>query len=172
MSAVGAHNPQVLPIPVSLALERIKTIACSSRHTLILSFLGNVYSCGENSEGALGHGDNFTRSTFTLIQLPEPVPKFDKIAAGSGVIGSHSMAIDSEGFLYSWGVAYASGLGKITKPILSPELVDTFPEDEYYSATRNHPATSNTGSAGIDEEPDSIQNDRNLVKEIACGVNY
>ena len=36
----GNYSPYPLPIPKSLALERIKQIACSPRHTLILSFLG------------------------------------------------------------------------------------------------------------------------------------
>ena len=116
----------------TLALERVKTIACSVRHTLVLSCLGNVYVCGENSEGALGLGDMHSRNVLTLLQWPMPPgsmdapPKIAKIAAGSGPIGSHSMCIDNEGMLYGWGVPQAVGLGSL-KPVMAPRLIDTFP---------------------------------------------
>ena len=45
-----------------------------------------------------------------------------------GAIGSHSLALTSDGILYSWGVPHATGLGRI-KPCLSPQIVDTFPID-------------------------------------------
>jgi alpha-tubulin suppressor-like RCC1 family protein len=54
-------QPRAVPVPPSLVLERIKMVACSPRHTLVLSFLGTVYACGENTEGALGTGDVLSR---------------------------------------------------------------------------------------------------------------
>lgn len=121
LATEGSFPPLTIPIPVSLALERIRMIACSPRHTLILSYIGNIYSCGENTEGALGVGDTYTRTSFTLVSFPQVDdggadddavgPKFVKVAAGSGVIGSHSMAIDSENNLYSWGTRYLTGHG-------------------------------------------------------------
>lgn len=127
------YAPRPVPIPPSLALERIKMIACSPRHTLLLTALGNVYCCGENSEGALGLGDLRFRAHICLLPWPidpdapsAPPPKIVKIAAGSASIGSHSMAIDADGRLYGWGVPYAVGHGG-TKPVLSPKTIDTFP---------------------------------------------
>jgi hypothetical protein len=43
-----------------------------------------------------------------------------KIAAGSGTIGSHSLALTSDGSVYSWGVPHATGLGI---HILSNQLI-------------------------------------------------
>lgn len=137
------HAPRPVPMPASLALERIKYIACSARHTLVLSCLGNLYVCGENSEGALGLGDMRSRNVLTLLQWPmggsnktdssaggasilDAPPKIAKVAAGCGPIGSHSMCIDSEGLLYGWGVPQAVGLGSV-QPVLAPRLIDTFP---------------------------------------------
>merc|ERR1719197_1552216 len=99
-------------MPKSLALEKIKMISCSPRHTLILSSIGNIYSCGENSEGALGLGDAAPRPSFELVMVPDTTdrdrpPSFIAVAAGSGTIGSHSMAIEEGGCLYSWGVAFS-----------------------------------------------------------------
>jgi hypothetical protein len=45
-------------------------IACSPKHTLVLSFLGTMFSSGENSEGALGVGDVKSRTNLTRIFMP------------------------------------------------------------------------------------------------------
>ena len=64
------YHPRPIPIPPSLAMERIKMLACSPRHTLLLTVLGNIYCCGENSEGALGLGDLRPRHCVTLLTWP------------------------------------------------------------------------------------------------------
>lgn len=55
------HSPRPVPLEAPILLERIRMIACSSRHTLLLTYFGSLYSCGDNAEGALGHGDMFSR---------------------------------------------------------------------------------------------------------------
>ena len=50
-------NMQSVPLPISICSQRVKLVACSSRHTLILTGKGQIYACGDNSEGALGVGD-------------------------------------------------------------------------------------------------------------------
>ena len=176
--AENTHRPRPIPLPSSLVLERIKMIACSPRHTIMLSCLGNLYLCGENSEGALGLGDLRNRSTATLLQWPlsdlSSPPKITKIAAGSGSIGSHSMCIDSEGRLYGWGVPQAVGLGS-SQPVLVPTLVDTFPK---HQGTRDGTTTTDLAPA-IDEEDEQDQF-RNMggepcsppVKDVACGGGF
>ncbi len=122
-------EPKYIPMSPSIPLERIGMIACSPNHTILLSKIGNMYACGENSEGALGLGDVVSRIEFTLIPFIHPInsndvepPKIIKVAAGSGSIGSHSMALDSHGRLYGWGVAYSCGLST-SKPKLTPTIV-------------------------------------------------
>jgi alpha-tubulin suppressor-like RCC1 family protein len=58
-----------------------------------------------------------------LIDLPTGARSIIRIAAGSSSIGAHSMAIDKEGRLYGWGVAYAVGVG-VVKAITSPVHVN------------------------------------------------
>lgn len=124
-------EPRLIPVIPRLRVEGIKMIACSARHTLLLSGFGIVYSCGENSEGALGTSDFVSRSSFLPIYWPqetysgEPVPVpplIKKIAAGTATIGSHSMAIDEAGRLYAWGAGYCTGLST-TQPIAQPRQV-------------------------------------------------
>ena len=120
-------------------------VACSARHTLVLTTLGLVYSCGDNTEGALGSGDVESRPQLQVLsqwyssvtptttdgaqaepKLAENPPVIVKIAAAAGIIGSHSLALDEHGNLFSWGVAQATGHG-VMKPVLSPRQIDTFP---------------------------------------------
>ena len=149
--------PRSVPMHPLMMMERVKMIACSPKHTLLLSFHGSLFSCGENSEGALGLGDLYSRPGFTRITFaagqsrvaaddedfllsPEPAStssgaattkaaRIVKIAAGSSAIGSHSAALDSEGQLFVWGVSYAVGMGTV-KPTLEPALLNTFRIDD------------------------------------------
>ena len=55
------HGPRRIPLDRVIAAERVKMLACSSNHTLLLTCLGSVFACGDNSEGALGTGDLISR---------------------------------------------------------------------------------------------------------------
>jgi alpha-tubulin suppressor-like RCC1 family protein len=159
MTADTRYEPTPVPFPPLLSMEKISMIACSPRHTLILSSFGNIYGCGENSEGALGLGDTTSRMNLTLLTWPidkskpsESPPRIVKVAAGSGPIGSHSMAIDSSGLLYGWGVGYSIGLGDV-KGSNVPKVI-TFPPDENDAI----------------EEGDN--KDKMAVRDVACGGSF
>ena len=156
-------EPWSVPVPRILSLEKVKMIACSSRHVLLLSGLGNIYASGENSEGALGLGDTVSRAAFSLLPFaPEPsatgAVKVVKVAAGCGALGSHSFALDAEGRLYGWGLAHALGLGVI-KPLLSPTQVTSFPVHPDDRA-----AEASIGATAYD---DFIP-----CKDVACGGGF
>lgn len=55
------HGPRRIPLDRMISIERVRMIACSSNHTLLLTCMGTVFGCGENSEGALGTGDFVSR---------------------------------------------------------------------------------------------------------------
>lgn len=55
------QGPRRIPLDRIAALERVRMLACSSNHTLLLTCMGSVFSCGDNSEGALGTGDFVNR---------------------------------------------------------------------------------------------------------------
>lgn len=120
-STPDLFTPRPVPMPRAIHLERIKMLACSSRHTLLLTHHGGLYGMGDNFEGALGLGDVLPRAAFTALPW-EAGGRIATIAAGSGIIGCHSMAI-ADGKLYGWGVAKASGMGSI-RPVLSPTRVE------------------------------------------------
>lgn len=90
-----------LPLPPLLQLQRIRMIACSQTHCIVLSAAGTLFSYGDNVEGALGMGDLAPRTVLTPIEFPgrhgQDEPFIVKIAAASSIIGSHSLALDEEG---------------------------------------------------------------------------
>jgi hypothetical protein len=55
------YEPRLLALDRIISLERVAIIACSTRHTILLTQYGTIFSCGENTEGALGVGDFISR---------------------------------------------------------------------------------------------------------------
>jgi len=89
-----------LPTPVpSMQDRRIVSVATSNYHCLALSAEGEVYSWGEGSYGARGHGDEGTRAVPSRI---ESSSRIEHIAAGPN---SKSSAVDEDGRLFTWGRA-------------------------------------------------------------------
>ena len=76
-------------------------------YSLAIGSDGNIYSWGNNSSGQLGNGTNDNRPTPSKVSLPTWAPKFTQVSAGS----NHSLALDSDGNLYSWGVNFYGQLG-------------------------------------------------------------
>lgn len=56
-------DPRAVPLPAPILLERVRMLACATRHSLLLTFMNNIYACGDNTEGALGMGDLKPRCT-------------------------------------------------------------------------------------------------------------
>lgn len=119
-------EPLMLPLNSLLpVLERVVMVAVSSRHALVLTLLGSVYSCGDGTDGALGHGDLYSTQQFRIIDTfasQDPPPLIVAVAAGSDVLGTQSAAVDSEGTLYTWGFGPATGQGT-AKPVQRPQKV-------------------------------------------------
>lgn len=88
-------------------------MACSSCHTLLLTHLGSVWSCGDGSDGQLGHSSLESLNRFQLIDWfsshSHDRVVLKEISAGSNDTSSHSAAIDSNNNLYTWGKAILCG---------------------------------------------------------------
>lgn len=82
-------------------------------------------------------------------------PFITKIAAGGGLIGSHSMAVDRDGAVYGWGEAHAVGVTSL-KYVLQPERISF---DEALAAAKNR-ASASKSSVGIIST---------RIVDIACG---
>ncbi|KAG6474886.1 ultraviolet-B receptor UVR8-like [Zingiber officinale] len=147
-------------------IEALKGIPCKQvatglNFTVFLTVQGQVFTCGSNAHGQLGHGDTIDRSTPKIIEFFEELGQVFQVAAGAsytfsvtedGIVHSfgsctnfclghgdqhdelvpraiqsfkrrnihilrvsagdeHAVALDSSGFVYTWGRGYCGALG-------------------------------------------------------------
>ena len=120
--SLGLGGCMFSPVPrliSKLDNKRIIAVSCGAHHSLALSEIGDLFSWGRGFEGQLGLLEK-TESSST----PQFIPHFfkydhtkdvkmlrkkpiHKIACGS----YHSLAIDEDGALYSWGEARCGQTG-------------------------------------------------------------
>ena len=62
----------------NLEKEKVVQIACGAIHSMIRTNLGRVFSCGNGSTFALGHGTRDSLTSFRVVDLPENEIKFIK----------------------------------------------------------------------------------------------
>ncbi|CAL5065688.1 unnamed protein product [Urochloa decumbens] len=85
-------------------VEALKGISCKQvatglSFTVILTRDGQVYTCGSNTHGQLGHGDTIDRATPKIIALFEGPTQVVQIAAGA----SYTFAVTDDGTVHSFG---------------------------------------------------------------------
>lgn len=107
----------------SLKGIRIVGVSSGHRHSIALDENGGLYTFGSGASGALGHGDLIGQ------EYPMKVMEFDnknirihQMSAGVDI----SMAVSTEGNVYSWGKAADGrlGLGIEDRSVLLPERVE------------------------------------------------
>ncbi|KAH3743549.1 ultraviolet-B receptor UVR8 [Pelomyxa schiedti] len=106
---VGTGNKQPVAEPIFIQILRdqlISIIACGRHHTLALTDHGEIFSWGQGNAGQLGHGNTVDRLTPTPIEFFRGCP-VHMIACGNG----HSMALDHNSEVYTWGSKDSGVLG-------------------------------------------------------------
>ncbi|KAL1528475.1 hypothetical protein AB1Y20_009819 [Prymnesium parvum] len=102
-SLEGTSVPQRIP---SLVGVRVTAIACGRTHSVLLDESGQLWSWGSGDDGVLGHGDTRARREPTkCAALAEQ--QMLSVACGS----RHTLALASDGTLYSWGWGVYGQLG-------------------------------------------------------------
>ena len=96
------YTPQATISRTQLDGSFIKQVIGGFAHTLALTDNGNVYAWGMNTYGQLGVGDTTNRSIPTPV-LTAGSPMQGKTIVYIGAGKYHSLAVDSEGVVYSWG---------------------------------------------------------------------
>ena len=125
---VGDNTITLRATPVSV-LGLVKTfceISAGTAHTLAIDKNGRAWGWGNNGQGQLADG-SFTQRN-TPVSITGPVRTFCKISAGDG----HSVAIDKNGGVWTWGNATNGRLGNnnyiisVTTPVSIKGAVKTF----------------------------------------------
>mmetsp|Transcript_26924 Transcript_26924/g.58797 ORF Transcript_26924/g.58797 Transcript_26924/m.58797 type:complete len:634 (+) Transcript_26924:184-2085(+) len=105
----GRWTPVEVPTPQQCLLPqvRIVSIACGASHTLAIGETGSLWSCGKNSRGQLGIGNQIESLRLQLVQNLTHNARIVSAASGA----EHSMALSSDGSLYTWGDSKRGQLG-------------------------------------------------------------
>lgn len=97
----GSSSNSTQPVLVtSLRNVLLKQIVCGKTHFLALSKSGNVYACGNNTNGQLGDGTVGNKS-HSAKMLQEKLGSFSQVAATH--FSDLSAALSEEGDVYVWG---------------------------------------------------------------------
>lgn len=92
-----------------LSGKTITDIAAGWHHSIALSSDGVAYTWGINVEGELGNGNNTNSNVPVAVDNSGVLSGKTIIAIAAGM--SHSIALSSDGMVYTWGWNYAGQLG-------------------------------------------------------------
>ncbi|CAH1402584.1 unnamed protein product [Nezara viridula] len=109
---LGHGNTQSLEKPrmiETLKSKRIRDIACGSSHSAAITSNGELYSWGLGEYGRLGHGDFQTQLKPKLVKALAG-HHIIKVACGSR--DAQTLALSSEGLVFSWGDGDFGKLGR------------------------------------------------------------
>ncbi|KAL9229193.1 hypothetical protein vseg_004686 [Gypsophila vaccaria] len=124
--------------PVRCQVTDVTTVACGGDFTMWLSSAqgASILSAGLPQYGQLGHGTdneyNTKDSSVRLAYAPQPRPKAIASFSGDTIVKvacgtNHTVAVDSNGFVYTWGFGGYGRLGhREQKDEFSPRRVDVF----------------------------------------------
>eukprot|EP00752_Nemacystus_decipiens_P005974 g5396.t1 len=117
----------------------VAAVACGTLHTLILTAVGTVHSCGLGDYGRLGHGSEDSLSRPTLIESLVS-ERITQIAAGQ----AHSVAVSWKGEAFTWGWGFQHVLGH------GDELDRLEPTRLSIPSASGEPAVGGSESAGAE----------------------
>jgi alpha-tubulin suppressor-like RCC1 family protein len=109
------------PTKVTLPLPAVQLSSggdiIGNGHSLAILNDGSVYAWGDDANGQLGDGQTFDKFSPVQVTVPAGVT-FTNVAAG----GCFSLALDTNGYVYSWGCGQrgqlgVAGMSQSTSPI-------------------------------------------------------
>jgi alpha-tubulin suppressor-like RCC1 family protein len=102
-------TPTLINVPNLQSGESMAHISAGSSHSLAVTTQGRVYAWGWNGEGQLGNGTTTSHNTPTLINVPnlQSGESMAHVSAGFG----HSLAVTTQGLVYTWGWNGSGQLG-------------------------------------------------------------
>jgi len=98
---LGDTTNRTYPEEVKMINSTWEQCAISDKHSLAIKSDGTLWSCGNNSFGQLGLGDTTNRLSHTQVGTGTNWVSVE--ASAYGINGGFSLAIKSDGTLWSWG---------------------------------------------------------------------
>ncbi|CAH0514612.1 unnamed protein product [Peronospora belbahrii] len=113
---------------VALEQQTITQVACGAFHTLATDLNGHVFAWGNNSKGQLGFLSPSASALFIAVETPSVVEDLRGVYMSSVACGEyHSLALSSDGCVFSWGCNKYGKLGRAAEGLLEmtqPSLID------------------------------------------------
>ncbi|AQK46955.1 uncharacterized LOC100193728 [Zea mays] len=134
----GSLRNEIESSPVSCIVAEATNVACGADFTAWLSSVegSSILTAGLPQYGQLGHGTdneyNAKESSVKLTYEPQPRPRAIAAFSGKTVVKvacgtNHTVAVDSNGFVYTWGFGGYGRLGhREQKDEWQPRLVEVF----------------------------------------------
>lgn len=107
-------------IQASLMKPRYRMVKISKNHSIVLTYDGSLYSCGIGSRGRLGHGFNDLNNTFRFKKIDfyelnededNGLDHTEQVIKDVAISSNHSIALNNENEIYSWGLNNFNQLG-------------------------------------------------------------
>ncbi|XP_058225438.1 uncharacterized protein LOC131334446 [Rhododendron vialii] len=134
----GSLKNEVESSPILCLVSEVRDVACGADFSVWLSSIegASILTAGLPQYGQLGHGSdneyNTRNSSVLLAYEAQPCPKAVVSFAGETIVKvacgtNHAVAVDSNGFVYTWGCGDYGRLGhKEQKDEWVPRRVETF----------------------------------------------
>ncbi|XP_021743802.1 protein RCC2 homolog [Chenopodium quinoa] len=134
----GSLRNEIESSPIRCQVSEVKAVACGGEFTAWLSSTegATILTAGLPQYGQLGHGTdneyNTKDSSVRLAYEPQPRPKAIASFSGETIVKvacgtNHSVAVDSNGYVYTWGYGGYGRLGhREQKDEWSPRRLDVF----------------------------------------------
>ncbi|XP_010263933.1 PREDICTED: protein RCC2 homolog isoform X1 [Nelumbo nucifera] len=134
----GSIKNEFEPSPVRCLVSEVTNAVCGGDFTVWLSSLqgSSILTAGLPQYGQLGHGTdneyNAKESSVKLAYEPQPRPRAIASLAGETIVKvacgtNHTVAVDSKGFVYTWGFGGYGRLGhREQKDEWIPRRVEVF----------------------------------------------
>ncbi|GGR18131.1 RCC1 domain-containing protein [Deinococcus ruber] len=110
----GTTITSTVPVTVS-GLTNVVAVASGAGHSLVLKTDGTVQSWGSNTGGQLGNGASpKADSSYPNSSVPVTVLNLSNVVAVASGGGNHSLALNADGTVQSWGLNTNGQLGNGT----------------------------------------------------------
>lgn len=168
----------------------VKKVVCGSRCCIALTGRGSLFSWGRGDDGQLGHGDKNPQRQPRLVEAFA-----HKDITSVALRGSHAIALDSKGTVYTWGRGDDGQLGTGTRSELAPRKVRRLSHvhvcevacgrmmtiaissgpssSEVYAWGCNDDGSTGHGVGVVNEYPKAIANLSDVeIQSISCGSRH
>jgi len=104
---IGCNRPLRVPRFCSFDV-RIKSVSCGKQHSALITYRGQLFTFGDNSDGRLGINDSFLKQC-DIPCLVEKLKSKNTVKVSCGY--EHTVAVLDNGEVYTWGSGKSGALG-------------------------------------------------------------